>query len=195
VIAELTANGYEVLGLDIGKLIYVVPRFEEVALKHLNAFRPIPWRRADLLHLKKSKTAKPFAIPKIDKARNQGFARNPHEFRVFISDSASLDPQVTLERLEAYSGNISTRAHSGESPDIWTSEKCGARIGRLDAVKEALAAWQDPTTSDAAAAISRLSPSLGGDIAKEVVRVLDEQLGLWTNFASPPPLRTDDETK
>jgi dGTPase len=193
VIAELTANGYEVLGLDIGKLIYVVPRFEEVALKHLNAFRPIPWRRADLLHLKKSKTAKPFAIPKIDKARNQGFARNPHEFRVFISDSASLDPQVTLERLEAYSGNISTRAHSGESPDIWTSEKCGARIGRLDAVKEALAAWQDPTTSDAAAAISRLSPSLGGDIAKEVVRVLDEQLGLWTNFASPPPLRTDDE--
>jgi dGTPase len=193
VIAELTANGYQVLGLDIGKLTYVVPRFEEVALKHLNAFRPIPWRRADLLHLKKSKITKPFAIPKIDKVRSQGFARNPHEFRVFINDSASLDPQVTLERLESYSSNISTRAYSGESPDIWTTEKFGARIGRLDAVKAALAAWQDLTVTDAAAAVNKLSPFLGGDIAKEVVRVLDEQLGLWTNFASPPPLRTDDE--
>ena len=41
VIAELIANGYEVLGLDIAKLTYVVPRFEEVALKRLNAFRSI----------------------------------------------------------------------------------------------------------------------------------------------------------
>lgn len=193
VIAELTANGHYVLGLDIGKLAYVVPRFEEVALRHLNAFRPIPWRRADLLHLKKSKATKPLQIPKIDKIRSQRFARNPHEFRVFITDSASLDSQVTLERLEAYSGSISTRSHSGESPDIWTTEKFGARVGRLDAVKAALVAWQDPSISNSAAAVDRLSLSLGIDIAKEVVRVLDEQLGLWTNFASPPPLRTDDE--
>jgi dGTPase len=193
VIAELIANGYEVLGLDIGKLAYVVPRFEEVALKRLNAFRPVPWRRADLLHVKKPTTAKPLAIPELDKIRIQGFARSPHEFRVFTRDRASLDPQVTLERLDAYSSSISTRAHAGESPDLWTTEKFGARVGRLDAVKAVLEVWQDLTIRDAAAAVRKLSPSLGSDLAKEVVRVLDEQLGLWTNFASPPPLRTDDE--
>src|SRR5579871_2214994 len=75
VIAELTASGYHVLGLDIGTLTYVVPRFEEVALKHVSSFRPIPWRRADLLHLKKSKIAKPFDVPKIGKADIQRFAR------------------------------------------------------------------------------------------------------------------------
>ena len=78
--------------------------------------------------------------------------------------------------------------------DLWTTEKFGARIGRRgDAVKGALEVWQDLTITDAAASVRKLSLSLGTDVAKEVVRVLDEQLGLWTNFASPPPLRTDDE--
>ena len=47
-INELIATGHEVLGLEIARL-YVVPRFEEVALNRLAEFRSIPWRRADLL--------------------------------------------------------------------------------------------------------------------------------------------------
>ena len=147
VIAELIANGYEVLGLEIGKLAYVVPRFEEVALKHLEGFRPIPWRRTDLLHLKKPTTAKPLAIPELEKVPIQGFARSPHEFRVFTRGRRSLDPEVIVERLDAYSSNISTRAHAGELPDLWTTEKFGARVGRLEEVVAVLEVWQDLTVS------------------------------------------------
>lgn len=138
VIADLVANGYEILSIDIGKLSYVVPRFEEAALKHIPDFRPIPWRRADLLHVKKRVNAKPLTFPTLAKVEVHGYARSPHEFRVFIRNRASLDPQVILERLDVYSSAISTRAHEGEFPDIWTTEKFGARVGRLDAIKEAL---------------------------------------------------------
>jgi hypothetical protein len=35
IIAELIASGYEVVGLEVGRLSYVVPRFEEVAFSPL----------------------------------------------------------------------------------------------------------------------------------------------------------------
>src|ERR1035438_9842586 len=125
--SELIASGCEIVRLEVGRLAYVVPRFEEVAFSRLEDFRSIPWRRADLLHVKKLPGAKPLGIPDLQTAKVEVFARRAHEFRVFLSGSQSLDLRVVLEPLPAYSGNVSTRAHAGESPDLWTTEKKGVR--------------------------------------------------------------------
>jgi dGTPase len=192
-VSELIATGHEVLGLEIGRIAYVVPRFEEVALKRLAEFRSIPWRRADLLHMKKHAGARGITIPRVDKLAIETYARSPHEFRVFVGGRQSLDNGVVLERLDAYSTNISTRAYAGESPDIWTTEKVGARLGQLDAVKRILSIWQDVGVRSTAEAIVRATAHMSPDVARNVVGELDRALGLWSSFASVPPLRTDDE--
>jgi dGTPase len=196
--------GHELLGLEPGILSYVVPRFEEVALAKIPGFRAIPWRHADLLRVRKRASAEQIDAPKIRKVAVQVFARSPHEFRVFLLDRQSIDPMVMLEVLDAYSTNVSTRAHGHESPDLWTTEKTGIRIGQLEVIKAALMVWQDVCVRSTDEAIQQLKPRLptsvvGPDVvAKNVVHQLDKHLHLWSNFASLPPLRTEaqiDEAK
>ena len=193
IIAELIASGYEVVGLEVGRLSYVVPRFEEVAFSRLREFRSIPWRRADLLHIKKLPGAKPLAVPVIQTAKVEVFARRAHEFRVFLRGSQSLDPRVVLEELAAYSGNVSTRAHVGELPDLWTTEKKGVRLGDLAIAREALQVWQDVRIRSKSEAIDKLSESVDPAVATNVVNELDGAIDLWTKFAAVPTLRTDEE--
>ena len=192
-IAELVTAGHEVLGLEIAGIGYVVPRFEEVAMRQLTEFRPVPWRRADLLHLRKPRGAAPLKHPDLRKVSVETFARSPHEFRVFTRGSESLDARVVLERLDAYSASVSTRAHVGETPDLWTSEKVGARVGQLAIVRKALEVWQDTGVRTSTEAIARVEQSAGHDAAKNVVTELDRSLNIWSSFASVPPLRNDDE--
>src|SRR5262249_55591297 len=142
-ISTLVLNGYDVVGLDVGCLAYVVPRFEEVAFSRLKNFRAIPWRRADLLHIKKSPGAKVLDVPTLHSAKVEVYARRAHEFRVFLRGTQSLSELVVLETLPAYSGNVSTRAHGDETPDLWTTEKKGVRLGASATVREALRVWQD----------------------------------------------------
>ena len=127
-IAELIANGYEVLGLDIGKLAYVVPHFEEVALKRVKRFGSIPWRRADLLHVKKPRMQNPWQFQNSKRSQFGGSLEAPHEFRVFIRDRRSLDAPVIVERLDTYSSNVSTRAHTRKSHRICGPPKSSALV-------------------------------------------------------------------
>lgn len=191
--SDLMVSGCEILGLDVDRVAYVVPRFEEAALSRLKDFRSIPWRRADLLHVKKLTGAKAFAIPDLRIAKVEVFARRAHEFRVFLLGTQSLNPSVVLEPLPSYSGNISTRAHTGESPDLWTTEKKGVRLGQVDTVRDVLRVWQDVSVSSTNEAIAKLSESIDPAVAKNVVNELDREIDLWTRFAAVPTLRTDDE--
>lgn len=192
-ITTLIANGYELVGLEVGRLAYVVPRFEEVAFGRIKEFRSIPWRRADLLHIKKLSGAKPLGIPDLQTAKVDVFARRAHEFRVFLRGSHSLDPRVVLESLPAYSGNVSTRAHAGETPDLWTTEKKGVRLGDVATVVEVLRVWQDVGIRSANEAIAKLSESIDPAVARNVVNELDREIDLWAKFATVPALRTDEE--
>ena len=191
--SELIAGGCEIVGLEVGRLAYVVPRFEEVAFSRLEDFRSIPWRRADLLHVKKLPGAKPLGIPDLQTAKVEVFARRAHEFRVFLRGSQSLDPRVVLEPLPAYSGNVSTRAHTGESPDLWTTEKKGVRLGQLATVRDVLRVWQDVRMRSTSEAIAKLSESIDPAVAKNVVNELDGEIDLWAKFAAVPTLRTEEE--
>ncbi|MFY9854524.1 MAG: HD domain-containing protein [Terracidiphilus sp.] len=192
-ISEIIACGCEILGLEVGRLAYVVPRFEEVAFSRITDFRSIPWRHADLLHVRKLSGAKAFSIPDLQTAKVEVFARRAHEFRVFLRGSQSLDPRVALEPLPTYSGNVSTRAYAGESPDLWTTEKRGVRLGQVATVRDVLRVWQDVSICSATEAIDKLSESVDPAVAKNIVNAIDGEIDLWTKFAAVPALRTDEE--
>ena len=194
----LMRAGHELLGLESGILSYVVPRFEETAFAEIPGFRATPWRRADLLRLRKRANAASFDVPEVAKVEVEVFTRNPHEFRAFLRHHQSIDEHVVLELLKAYSTNVSTRAHQGESPDLWTTEKTGVLIGQLGAIAAALAIWQDVSVRSTNQAIQQLKSSFPDAVARNVVAQLDEHLHLWSSFASLPPLRTEpqiDEAK
>lgn len=191
-ITELVTTGHEILSLEAGAVSYVVPRFEEMAFQNVSGFRAIPWRRADLLHLRKAVGAKAFTIPKIDKMIVETFARSPQEFRVFLNHHNSLTDGSLLRLLEKYSENVSTRAHEGEIPDVWTTEKKGALVGQVESVRCALRVWQDIRVRSATDAAHEVREQIGA-AGDDVVRLLDTSFGLWTDFGSQPALRTDNE--
>ena len=167
-LGELMRGGHQLLGLERGVLRYVVPRFEEVALGGISGFRALPWRHADLLHVRKCAGASSIHAPHLEKVAIQAFTRSPQEFRVFLLPRQSIDERVVLERLEAYSSNVSTRAHSGDSPDLWTTEKVGVRIGQLEAVAAALKVWQEGARSTEEA-IQQLKSCHSDAVARHVV--------------------------
>lgn len=189
---RLLKAGHELLSLERQTVSYLVPRFEEVALAEGIGFRGIPWRRADLLHLRK-RTSSSFELDTaLQRQSVRAFSRSPREFRVFVGSTQTANNEVMLEPLETYSRNISTRAHAGETPDVWTTEKVGARTGKRELVEEVLRVWSDPAVRTRAAAVEQLSGKYAGQAAHAVAE-MDRIFGLWTRFATQPALRTDDE--
>jgi dGTPase len=188
---DLMKAGHQILALERNHVRYLVPRFELAALTRRGSFAAIPWRAGDLLHIRKGsgKLSNPLPLPK---STARSFSRNPLEYRIFMKGSATLSPDVATYLLEKYSSNISTRAHPGEDPDIWSTEKVGLHIGRLDTVLAALETWQDLRT-DEKAALDAVSEINGHAYSRDLISRLDEDLELWARFADPPPLRTDDE--
>lgn len=191
-IDSLLKAGHELLSLESQKVGYLVPRFEEAALGGDFGFRGIPWRRADLLHVRKREGATTIPAPPLERVVVSVFARNPPEFRVFLREKQSADPSILLERLPLYSKNISTRASAGEDPDIWTSEKVGVRTGNRSLIEKALVVWGDKSVRTREDAIARLKPEYPA-LAERIVEELDRELSLWSRFATQPPLRTDRE--
>lgn len=189
---RLLKAGHEILSLERQTVLYLVPRFEEAALADGINFRGIPWRRADLLHLRKRSGALLEIKTPLERQSVRVFSRLPQEFRIFLGSRQTANNAVLLEPLDAYSRNISTRAHAGEEPDVWTTEKIGARTGKRELVEDVLCAWSDLTIRTQGAAAERLAEKYGGQ-APHVVAEMDRVFGLWSRFATQPALRTDEE--
>lgn len=190
-LSDLMKTGHELLALEHNSVAYQVPRFELAALRRTNTFAAIPWRSGDVLHIRKGTGTLSNSAP-LQKSGGRAFSRDSREFRVFLKGSATLPDTVAVSVLDRYSHNISTRAHAGEDPDVWSTEKVGLHIGRVDAVIAALEAWQD-RSKNKASALEELSAAHGEAVARDLVERLDSALQLWSRFAEPPPLRTDDE--
>jgi dGTPase len=190
-IDQLLKLGHELLGLQQACVRYLVPRFEEAALADGIGFRGIPWRRADLLHVRKNgSSAGP--EPTLAKTPVRVFARRSLEFRVFLASTSSADAGLLVEPLPAYAKNISTRAYGGQVPDVWTSEKAGFRVGQRELVTAVLEAWSDITVRTREEAIAKLEPKHGA-AARRAVHDLDREMLLWSRFAAQPTLRTDEQ--
>lgn len=188
---DLLKAGHQILGLEHGAVAYQVPRFELAALSRRQPFSAISWRIGDIIHIRKGAGTFVNTMP-LKESGARSFSRNPLYFRVFANGSASLPEDVSTEVLDRYSENISSRASVGQIPDIWSTEKVGLHIGKLEAVIGALDAWQD-RGKDKAAALEAVSATHGEAYARDLVDRLDNALHLWSRFADPPPLRTDAE--
>jgi dGTPase len=187
----LVVAGHHVLAVEHDTVRYQVPRFELAALEHLKGFRGIPWRAGDLIHVRKASEA---TLPQkpLTKESVHAFARNPSEFRIFVSGTERAK-QVVAKMLLHYSANVSTRAYPDEIPDVWSTEKAGIQVSALAPIQSALEAWSTDRL-DKRATIERLV-QIGNpqDYASEVINKLDEVFCLWSKFSAEPPLRSDED--
>jgi dGTPase len=159
------------------------------ALERLKGFRGIPWRTADLLHVRKVSQS---ALPekRMTKEIVHTFSRRPSEFRIFSRGKARADKSVIIKELPRYSENISTRAHPDEDADVWSTEKAGIQIGEIARIHIALEAWASGA-SQATTVDCLVHKGLHQDHASDVAGQLENRFSLWSKFAAEPPLRLD----
>jgi dGTPase len=188
-IRDLVEAGHQILGVERGSIQYQVPRFELAALERLKGFRGIPWRTADLLHVRKVSQS---ALPekRMTKEIVHTFSRRPSEFRIFSRGKARADKSVIIKELPRYSENISTRAHPDEDADVWSTEKAGIQIGEIARIHIALEAWASGA-SQATTVDCLVHKGLHQDHASDVAGQLENRFSLWSKFAAEPPLRLD----
>jgi len=187
-IRDLVMAGHQVLAVERGTIQYQVPRFELAALERLPGFRGIPWRSADLLHLRKGSSSTLPAMP-LSKSPRGTFSRRPSEFRVF-SRSTAQATDVIAKHLPLYSENISTRAQPDDDADIWSTEKVGIQIGQIVPVHLALQTWASGASQESTVSCL-IEQGHSQDFAREVVASLERLLSLWSKFAAEPPLRLE----
>jgi dGTPase len=188
-IRDLVEARHQILALELGTVLYQVPRFELAALSRLQGFRGIPWRAADLLHVRKASptTLAPVAL---SKSPWRAFSRRPSEFRIFSRDKARADSRVIAKELPRYSENISTRSHPDEDADIWSSEKVGIQTGDKETIHAILEKWASGA-SQIATVNHLVNQGDHQDHATEAADQLEKMFGLWSKFAAEPPLRLD----
>ncbi|MHB1001827.1 MAG: deoxyguanosinetriphosphate triphosphohydrolase family protein [Armatimonadota bacterium] len=189
-LGDIQNAGHEILGIEHNVVAYQVPRFEQVALSKNKSFSVISWRNGDLIHIRKGKGIIQNSIS-LESQKIRSFSRNPRHFRVFIKETTSLDEKVPIRILENYSTNISTRALMGEDPDVWSTEKVGIQISNHNAIIAILEAWKNNKNKNDT--IKEISSEYDESYSRELVERIDNALCLWSKFADPPPLRTDED--
>lgn len=187
-IEKIVHSGNNVISIDPGCLLYQVPDFENAAFDDIGNFSGLPWRKGDLICIKKS------AIKFIDLGENieplkfKSFARNPREFRVFINYQNSLSDGL-VEVVENYSTNISTRAYL-KKPDMWTTTKVGMHISDWKMIEHMLTDWESGASQlEATANLVNYGICSERD-AKKLVKYIEDHCGLWNSHSAPPLFRT-----
>ncbi len=187
-IKEIVSIGHDIISIEHDNLLYVVPFFEKNALKDLEEFSSISWRKGDLIVIKKKSEQVLDSKEKFKKNAFTSFARNPREFRVFLRQNNSLPEGLPPVKLEEYSKNISTRAFNKE-PDLWTTTKVGIKISDHVLIQKILLSWKNGFSMDATEA-ALLKDAYEPDRVKLNIEKLEELCSLWGNYSSPDVLRT-----
>ncbi|MCA6415924.1 MAG: hypothetical protein IM589_09435, partial [Cytophagales bacterium] len=123
-IKEIVSLDHDIVSIEHDILSYTVPFFELNALKDIEGFKSISWRKGDLIVFKKNSENLLDIKEKLPLEKVVSFSRNPLEFRVFLKENNSLSEGLPPQKLIGYSKNISTRNYS-DNPDLWTTTKVG----------------------------------------------------------------------
>ncbi|MCY2688577.1 dGTP triphosphohydrolase [Salinimicrobium sp. TH3] len=190
-IKDLISIGHDIISIEHDNLSYVVPFFEQNALKDIKEFKTIPWRRGDLIIFKK-KTEELLDNPgKISGKIVKSYSRNPKEFRVFLNNKSSLSQGLPPSKIEDYSKNISTRA-STTKPDLWTTSKIGLQISDHKLIGKILKLWEGGNSKEEVRS-KLLRQNYSGDKLKATIEKLENYCGLWGVYSSPAVLKTPKE--
>ncbi|WP_313018299.1 class I SAM-dependent methyltransferase [Atlantibacter hermannii] len=127
-ISSLQKCGHDILYIEPGVMKYIVPYFEEEALKNSGIeTKNQPWRSSDLLVIKVNGTKTlSFESEVINKVRSFSRVGNNHVFRVFIEEN-NVESRFPIRRVDGFSKSISNRDNV-EKVNLWTSEKQGFQV-------------------------------------------------------------------
>jgi dGTPase len=200
VLDTLTSAGLQVQLYDPGRLEFVVPRFEQCAFDDLPDFDGVPWRRADVVHLRMPRQAK--SIPEFDVQGLAGtvrsFSRDSRVFRVFVAigDKATQEKEKRplFTPTKEYRRNVSRRKIVPSEVNVWTSERRGGRTTDVGAATLVLKIWSKGDKNAQKVAIAALTKSGVDEMAaRSFVEHLDAELELFSRFGFERVHRDDEE--
>lgn len=190
-IKELVSIGHDIISIEHDILSYVVPLFEQNALKDIAGFKSISWRKGDLIIFKKNSEELLKYGGETLKSDVISFSRNPREFRIFLKKNNSLSEGLSPKKLDEYSQNISTRAFN-QQPDLWTTTKIGLHISDHLFIEKILSLWQKGLSlKDTKTHL--ISKGYSEDKISFTIKSLEESCNLWGVFSSPEVLKTPEE--
>ncbi len=196
-ISSLQKCGHDILYIEPGVMKYIVPYFEEEALKNSGIeTKNQPWRSSDLLVIKVNGTKTlSFESEVINKVRSFSRVGNNHVFRVFIEEN-NVESSFPIRRVDGFSKSISNRDNV-EKVNLWTSEKQGFQVNDIVFFNEVIQLWSDGNNIEETINIigERNNDKANVNSIKQIIEQLEEYTGFWAMTPESPVRRTSEEIK
>lgn len=176
----------EIVSLSPQATEYYVPPFEFEAYRDLDGFDGRPWRRGDLLHVRKtSKFVRPCRVGQRAQL-HKSYSLIPTEFRVFVRTRDDETPTTApaLRVATAFSRTVSRREFDPAQLDWWTSERVGGSATDTPTLHRALQAWMSGSSEQDTVATLIHERHVEPSLAEGFVASLEEHLGLWSRHSN-----------
>lgn len=182
---NLQNEGVEFVSLTPQVTEYYVPPFEFRAYQDLEGFDGRPWRRGDLLHLRRTgDISRLTAAARPTQRPVTTYSLEPTAFRVFVRASenqSSVPPSIRREPL--FEQTVSRRKFNPEKLDWWTSERVGGSTSDVPALESALQEWASGASLPKTVAALVTGKGLPEQQAQALVDALEGEIGLWSRHA------------
>ncbi|MEC6906212.1 dNTP triphosphohydrolase [Photobacterium piscicola] len=196
-ISALQACGHDILYIEPNVMKYIVPHFEEEALKNSGiGTKNQPWRSSDLLVIKVNGSEVLSFEPEV-KREIKSFSRigNSNIFRVFL-DKTDMDIDFAISEVGSFSETISKR-DSVEQVNLWTSYKQGFQVKDTALFNDIMVLWSKGHDIKETVNIIYKNNIYGKTESnlKKIIEKLEDYTGLWAMSAELPVRRTAEEIK
>ncbi|MFB2652671.1 dGTP triphosphohydrolase [Shewanella seohaensis] len=196
-ISSLQECGHNILYIEPNVMKYIVPYFEEEALKNNGIdTNNQPWRSSDILVIKVNgcKTLK-FESEKRVEIRSYSRNNSSSLFRVFL-EVKNIDSGFAISKVDSFSDSISKR-DCVDDVNLWTSDKKGFQVDDAEFFDEILQLWSvGKNINETITIISKNNTSKKTDEQiKRIILTLEEFSGLWDLNADSDVRRTSEEIK
>ncbi|MEF1229695.1 bis-aminopropyl spermidine synthase family protein, partial [Vibrio fortis] len=180
-ISSLQACGHRLSYVEPNVMKYIVPYFEEEALKNSGvAIKNQPWRSSDLLVIEVNGNKTLSFEPDVTK-EVKSFSRvgNSNMFRAFL-EKTDIDTCFPISKVEGFSGSISKR-DGVEQVNLWTSDKQGFQVDDTELFSDIMQLWSTGHDIKKTAKIIN-DRDVHGKSQKQIEQIiekLEELTGFW----------------
>ena len=196
-VLSLQKCGHSILYIEPNVMKYIVPFFEEEALKNSNIkTNNQPWRSSDLLVIKvNGRKLLDFEAQDIREIKSFSKSGSNSIFRVFLEKS-DINTCFPIEKVENFSGSISQR-DSVEQVNLWTSDKKGYQVDNTDFFGDVLQLWSIGHSIDETINIinNRKGSNKTENQINQIINKLEELTGIWDKNSVSNVRRTSEEIK
>ncbi|MEZ8384472.1 dGTP triphosphohydrolase [Vibrio splendidus] len=196
-ISLLQACGHRISYVEPNVMKYIVPYFEEEALKNSGVeIKNQPWRSSDLLVIEVNGNKTLSFEPDVTK-EVKSFSRvgNSNMFRAFL-EKTDIDTCFPISKVEGFSGSISKR-DGVEQVNLWTSDKQGFQVDDTELFNDIMQLWSTGHDIKKTAKIinDRDDHGKSQKQIEQIIEKLEEFTGFWGMNSESPVRRTAEEIK